>query len=185
MPYIVATILTAVSAMIILLTRYTADDSSIKEQLRTMEVMFSMVDDFVNTYVESGESISDVNFKVLFDNGVLLSNAKIESSGNGTANETILTLPNNKVKWQLIPNKDDSSSYKLLVDFTQESVLMSKARFSESFIGREYCENDLFGNFEPNTNSFDAGDIADPSDDNFVNVLGSNSDGIFTCVVFK
>lgn len=184
MPYLLASILAFTSAMIILLSRYEADDTFIKSEIDSMEVMFSMVDGFVNTYIESGESISDVNFQVLRDNGILLSNATV----TGVGNFSVLQLPNSNIVWQLIPNKDDSSSYKVFVDFRNSSGLMSKSRFSESFIGREFCQNNLFGTFETLINAFDDnGTETILTDDDFVNLSasGTNEDGMFSCIVFK
>jgi len=182
MPYVIAAIIAVTSAIVIMLTRFEVDDSSIKEELTRMGVMVSMVDGFVNTYIESGESISDVNFEVLDTNGVLLSNATVTGTGNGA----ILTLPNSTVTWQLIPNINDSSSYKLLVNMTGNAVLLARGAFSESFVGREYCENDLFGTFETNTNSFDDKGTSSTDDDDFVNSgSGSRDDAIFACIVFK
>ena len=62
MPYLVSSIIAVVSAMIILFTRYEADDSSITAELDTMKSMFIAVDGFVNTYIESGGSLENVNF---------------------------------------------------------------------------------------------------------------------------
>jgi hypothetical protein len=182
MPYLVASILTIVAALTILLTRYEADDSTIKAEIANMKVMFSMVDGFVNTYVDSGGNLTNINFQKLNDTGILF-NVGV------TANSTILTaavpntsvstirLPSSDVIWHLIPNPDDTTSYKLLVDIRGNSGLMSKAIFSESFIGKEFCEKSLFGTFERTRISFDG-------TDDFTGT-GTNSDGLFVCVVYK
>ncbi|QOG11221.1 hypothetical protein [Arcobacter sp. FWKO B] len=175
MAYFLASIISIVAAFMILFTRYEADDSQIKADLEHMKVMFSMVDGFVNTYINSGENMQDINFEILEDRGILLSNATVVGAGNSA----VMTLPNSNVTWQLIPNKNDATSYKILVDITRSSSLMSKSVFSESFIGREYCQKALFGSFETNTNSYNG-------TDDFVNSGGgTNSDGLFVCVVFK
>ena len=49
MPYFVSSIIAVVSAMIILFTRYEADDSAITSELERMKSMFLAVDGFVNT----------------------------------------------------------------------------------------------------------------------------------------
>ena len=175
MPYLVASIISVVTAMVILFTRYEADDSTIKAELENMRVMFSMVDGFVNTYIESGESVSTVNFKVLSDSGILLANSTV----TGTSLESTLKLPHSKVIWQLIPNISEPSSYKILVDIRANAGLMSKAVFSESFIGREFCEKNLFGTFETSSNVFDEGSS------DFINSSGSKTDGLFVCIVYK
>jgi hypothetical protein len=56
---------------------------------------------------------------------------------------------------------------------------MSKAVFSEGFIGREFCEKNLFGTFETSSNVFE-----DATSD-FINSSGSNTDGLLVCIVYK
>ncbi len=185
MPYLVSSIIAIVSAMIILFTRYEADDSTITAELDTMKSMFIAVDGFVNTYIESGGSLENVNFQELYDNGILLGNIKrtspAETSDNviGDAEASKLTFPGSRVSWQLIPNIIDNSSYKVLVDMTNNSSLMSKAIFAESFSGREYCEKMLFGTLEPNRTSYDTGTK------NFIGTSTNKSDGLFVCIVYK
>ena len=185
MPYLVSSIIAIVTAMIILLTRYEADDSSITAELDTMKSMFIAVDGFVNTYIESGGSLENVNFEELYENGILLGNIKrtspAETSDNvlGDAEASKLTFPGSRVSWQLIPNILDNSSYKVLVDMTNNSSLMSKAIFAESFSGREYCEKMLFGTLELNRTSYDTGTK------NFIGTSTNKSDGLFVCIVYK
>ena len=185
MPYLVSSIIAIVSAMIILFTRYEADDSTITAELDRMKSMFITVDGFVNTYIESGGSLENVNFQELYENGILLGNIKrtspAETSDNvlGDAEASKLTFPGSRVSWQLIPNIDDNSSYKVLVDMTNNSSLMSKAIFAESFSGREFCEKMLFGTLEPNRTSYDTGTK------NFIGTSTNKSDGLFVCIVYK
>jgi len=179
MPYLVGSLIAIVTAMTILFTRYEADDSTIKAELENMRVMFSMVDGFVNTYVDSGGDLTIVNFKELEDSGILLSNMDpvvIVTSGDDLS--STMTLPNNEVIWQLIPNKDVTNSYKLLVDMRASAGLMSKAIFSENFSSREFCEKSLFGTAALNENQYNGAD-------DFENSGGASNDGIFTCTVFK
>ena len=49
MPYFVSSIIAVVSAMVIMFTRYEADDSTITAELDRVKSMFMMVDGFVNT----------------------------------------------------------------------------------------------------------------------------------------
>ena len=49
MPYFVSSIIAVVAAMVIMLTRYEADDSTITAELDRVKSMFMMVDGFVNT----------------------------------------------------------------------------------------------------------------------------------------
>ena len=94
-------------------------------------------------------------------------------------NATTTFFPGNTVVWQLIPNKDDSSSYKILVNMTENVGLMSKAIFSESFSGREFCEKILFGTKELNRTSYDS------SSKDFIGTSTNKSDGLFVCIVYK
>ena len=184
MPYLVAIIISVVTAMTILFTRYDADDSTIKAELANMKVMFSMVDGFVNTYVDSGGSLSDINFQELADDGILFNVGTTDNTTQitpaaGDGIKTTMTLPSSEVIWHLIPNKDESNSYKLLVDMRANAGLMSKAIFSENFSGREFCEKSLFGTAELTLNQFDDTDDFENSG------AGANNDGIFVCTVFK
>lgn len=177
MPYLVSSIIAVVSAMIILFTRYEADDSTITGELDRLKSMFVTVDGFVNTYIQSGGSLSNINFEELDKAGILLSNMEITPVSAGE-NETKTTFPSSEVLWQIIPNIDDSSSYKLLVDMSQDRGLMSKAIFSESFSGREFCEKMLFGTIDRDGSAYIEADKDFGS-------AGNESDGIFVCIVFK
>ena len=183
MPYLVSSIIAIVTAMIILLTRYEADDSTITAELDRMKSMFITVDGFVNTYIESGGDLTGINFEELDKAGILLSNMTVSPVSDEVAttgqNATTTFFPGNTVVWQLIPNKDDSSSYKLLVNMTKNSGLMNKAIFSESFSGREFCEKILFGTKELNRTSYDS------SSKDFIGTSTNKSDGLFVCIVYK
>ena len=208
MPYLVSSIIAVVSAMIIMFTRYEADDSTITAELDRMKSMFVMVDGFVNTYVESGGDLTDINFQKLSCNGILLGNIKdtlatTDCENTNTADGTtdnvkgfkyasILTFPNSSVKWQLIPvlditTSDDTdfgtsagSAYKLLVDMTSNASLKSKGAFSESFSTREFCEKMLFGTSLRNGKSYDS-----TLGKETFSLDGTDNDGIFVCIVFK
>lgn len=198
MPYLVSSIIAVVSAMIILFTRYEADDSTITGELDRLKSMFVTVDGFVNTYIQSGGSLSNINFEELYNNGILLGNIEkgAVNSGKeveGTSYASTLTFPNSKVKWHLLPVRDinsndnnadfgDSagSAYKLLIDMHNDSSLMSKAIFSESFSGREFCEKMLLGTLQRNGKSYD------PTEDKETFSLdGNDKDGYIVCIVFK
>lgn len=192
MPYLVASILAVSSAMIIMLTRYEADDSTIQSELQRVESMFSLIDGFVNVYIDSGESVNSVDFEELDTDDILydsISTSPNPSTGSGR--DTKILFQNSDISWQLIPAGDvsngaslnptiafDESSYILLMDFRNESALMSKNRFSESFIGREYCENNLFGTFRDDFVSYNK--TSTQIDD-----TGTNSDGLLACIVYK
>lgn len=195
MPYFVSSIIAVTSAMIILFTRYEADDSAITSELERMKSMFLIVDGFVNTYIQSGQDLRKINFQKLSCDRILFGSIKdnyvaenCDDDGNkdnpdddvkGAGMTSTLEFPNSSVIWRLIPNQSNPSSYKLLVDMRANSTLMSKAIFSESFSSREFCEKILFGKkvlggkppYDPNTEDFGIG--------------GTTSDGLFVCEVFK
>lgn len=201
MPYFVSSIIAVVSAMIIMFTRYEADDSSITAELESVKSMFSTINGFVNTYIETGGDLTKVNFEVLFDAGILSGNIR-QSDENATDKEldwknrafaSVLNFPKSQVKWQLIPvrniteNDDNAdfgdsagSAYKLLVDMSANTSLMSKAIFSESFASGEFCEKMLFGTTLRTAKSYDS-----TSGKETFSMDGTDKDGIFVCVVFK
>ena len=127
MPYLVSSILAIVAATVILLTRYEADDSAITAELDSMKSMFSMVDGFVNTFVQSGGDLTDVNFQKLSCSGILSGNIKDTLSATncdttaiadgatdnvtGSFNASKLTFPSNSVIWQLIPIPSTDTTY--------------------------------------------------------------------------
>jgi hypothetical protein len=184
MPYLVSSIIAVVSAMVILLTRYEADDSAITAELDRLKSMFVTVDIFVNTYIDIGGNLTNIDFEELFDGGILLGNIEksvpaIDRDVDGVGIESTMTFPSSNVIWHLIPNIADINSYKLLVDIRQNATLMSKARFSESFSGREYCEKMLFGTSELNRTFFN-GVTRD-----FEGASTNPGDGLFVCIVYK
>lgn len=198
MPYLVSSIIAVVSALVLLLTRYEADDSAITGELDRVKSMFTVVDGFVNTYIQSGGTLSDINFEVLYDNGILLGNIEkgVANSGKeveGAGYASTLTFPNSQVKWHLLPVRDitsndnnadfgDSagSAYKLLVDMHNNSSLMSKAIFSESFSGREFCEKMLLGTLQRKGKTPDLA-----LNKETFSLDGTDSDGYIVCIVFK
>lgn len=179
MAYFVASIIAVTSAMIIILTRYEADDSTIKAELEEMRVMFELVDSYVNTAIQAGESLSSINFEFLEDKGILLEGSDLTPADAGGMSTTLKHSNNEDVIWQIIPTKDDeNNSYSLMVNMSGNASLMSKARFSESFVGREFCEKALFGEVNYTLNTYDTTNII------FTGV-GTNSDGFLVCIVYK
>ena len=199
MPYFVSSIIAVTSAMIILFTRYEADDSAITSELERMKSMFVAVDGFVNTYIQSGGDLTKINFQKLSCDRILLGSIKdnyvAENCDDNSYNDdpekdnpddnvlgagmnSTLKFPSSSVIWHLIPNQSNPSSYKLLVDMIANSTLMSKAIFSESFSSREFCEKILFGTKVLNGKSYDSGTKD-------FGIGGTTSDGLFVCEVFK
>lgn len=204
MPYLVSSIIAVVSAMIIMLTRYEADDSAITGELDRMKAMFMTIDGFVNTYVETSGDLTSINFQKLSCNGILSGNI-IDTLATTNCDTTItadgasdnvtgalmaskLEFPSSSVIWQIIPVRTDDpivalqssagSAYKLLVDMKANASLMSKAIFSESFSGSEFCEKMLFGTLDRKGNDFV------PVNNTF-GTTGTDIDGKFVCIVFK
>ena len=190
MPYIVSLIIAAATSLVILLTRYEPDDSSIKIELERMKSMILVIDGFVDTYIQSGGDMSEINFQKLEEDGILPENIErndpSEDSDNvkGNEKESTLTFPNSEVIWQLIPNIDDNTSYKILVDMTANSVLKSRAGFAKSFLGKEYCEKALFGEFKTNHNAYD-----ESTEDFFIDETADEpadkTDAKFVCIIYK
>lgn len=204
MPYLVSSIIAVVSAMIIMLTRYEADDSTITGELDRMKAMFMTIDGFVNTYIDIGGDLTSINFQKLSCNGILSGNiidtlAAIDCDTTTTADgandnvtgaliESKLEFPSSSVIWQIIPVRADDpivalqssagSAYKLFVDMRANASLMSKAIFSESFSGREFCEKMLFGTLDRKGNDF-------VSANNTFGTTGTDIDGKLVCIVFK
>ena len=185
MPYLVASILAVSSAMIIMLTRYEADDSTFKAEIERIESMFSLIDGFVNVYIESGESVTTVNFQVLSDDEFLYESINVfPNTVTGENVDTLIGFRNSDIRWQIVPSSEvtnitlDLNSYILFMNFTNESALMSKNRFSESFTGREFCENNLFGTFRGDFVSFN-------STTKEIDSSGTGDDGILACIVHK
>ena len=204
MPYLVSSIIAVVTALIILLTRYEADDSAITAEIERAKSMFITVDGFANTYIQSGGDMTKINFEQLFDDGILLGNMtkgtnKLDNvkvtAGAFTAT---LEFPKSNIKWQIVPivnykindyrgvevdlGKSVGAGYQLFIDFTKESTLMSKNAFSENFLGREICEKTFFGSFINNATSISS---SSGTLNQIVTTGGTSSDGKIACVVFK
>ena len=211
MPYLVSSIIALVAAMIVLMTRYEADDSQITAEIERAKSQFLAVDSFVNTYIQSGGDMSSINFEQLFDDGILPGNitkgittskhnVRVDAGVIGDKSfQAILEFPKSNIIWQIVPivsgdkikdstgtDKDISSSagagYKLWVDFSKESSLMSKDAFSENFFGKEICEKNLFGSFINNATAIS---ITAATLNQISTKSGTNKDGKFACVVFK
>lgn len=211
MPYLVSSIIALVAAMIVLMTRYEADDSQITAEIERAKSQFLAVDSFVNTYIQSGGDMSSINFEQLFDDGILPGNitkgittskhnVRVDAGVIGDKSfQAILEFPKSNIIWQIVPivsgdkikdstgtDKDISSSagagYKLWVDFSKESSLMSKDAFSENFFGKEICEKNLFGSFINNATAIS---ITAATLNQISTTSGTNKDGKFACVVFK
>lgn len=210
MPYFVSSIIAVVSAMIIMFTRYEGDDSSITAELESVKSMFSTINGFVNTYIETGGNLTEINFQKLSCDGILLGNIKDTvvvtdcaktNTADGTtdnvlgfANASTLNFPKSKVKWQIIPVRDITAeaetvdfassagnAYKILVDMSANASLMAKSKFAESFASREFCEKMLFGTVQEKRKTYEA---PSSGQENFKED-GTDRDGIFVCIVFK
>ena len=159
MPYLVSSIIAIVAALIILMTRYEADDSAITAEIERAKAMFMTIDGFVNTYIQSGGDITGgtpeyekLNFATLYKNGILLGNIskvnilnvnlddnkQIEDEADiNKFFESQLQFPNNKIVWQIVP----IVSY-TVTDYKGKVIDLSKS------IGAGY---QLFIDFSKNT----------------------------------
>lgn len=211
MPYLVSSIIAIVAALIVLMTRYEADDSTITSEIERAKSQFLAVDGFVNTYIQSGGDMSKINFEQLFNDGILLGNITkgIPTSENNVtvaagdigdkSFQATLKFPNSNIIWQIVPivsgdtikdstgtDKNISSSagtgYKVFVDFSANLTLKSKDAFSENFFGKEICEKILFGNFINNATSIS---ITTATLNQIITTNGTNKDSKFACIVFK
>ncbi|NCB13812.1 MAG: hypothetical protein EOM78_19600 [Erysipelotrichia bacterium] len=210
MPYLVSSIVAVVTALIILLTRYEADDSAITAEIERAKSMFITVDGFANTYIQSGGDMTKINFEQLFDDGILLgnmtkgilssnSNVKVVAGAIGDKSFTAtLEFPKSNIKWQIVPivdykindyrgvevdlGKSVGAGYQLFIDFSNDNTLKSKSAFSENFLGREICEKTFFGSFINNATSISS---LSGTLNQIVTTGGTSSDGKIACVVFK
>ncbi|QKF74308.1 hypothetical protein AFAEC_2164 [Aliarcobacter faecis] len=127
MPYLVSSIIAIVAALIILMTRYEADDSAITAEIERAKSQFLAVDGFVNTYIQSGgdmnigtidESYTKLNFATLYKNGILLGNITKDDILGVTLNDSKLAgeetdktkffqsklqFPKSNITWQIVP----------------------------------------------------------------------------------
>ena len=210
MPYLVSSIIAVVTALIILMTRYEADDSAITQEIERAKSMFITVDGFANTYIQSGGDMTKINFEQLFDDGILLgnmtkgilssnSNVKVVAGAIGDKSFTAtLEFPKSNIKWQIVPivnykindyrgievdlGKSVGAGYQLFIDFSNDNTLKSKNAFSENFLGREICEKTFFGSFINNATSISS---SSGTLNQIVTTGGTSSDGKIACVVFK
>ena len=68
----------------------------------------------------------------------------------------------------------------ILIDMHNNSSLMSKAIFSESFSGREFCEKMLLGTLQRNGKTY-----VSTKDKETFSLDGNDKDGYIVCIVFK
>ena len=174
MPYLISSLVFLIAALTILLTSFDGSSNKIIKELEFTKVMFLSIDEYVNTYIKIGKDLSAISFEVLSDSKILLESSTVV----GLKNKAILSFKANEIKWQIIPNKDNYSSYELLVDLRANKIFMSKPGFSESFLGRKYCEELFFGDFNQKSNSYDETLKVFNSD-------GTKKDGLFSCTIYK
>jgi len=144
MPYLVSSIMAVVAALIILLTRYEADDSAITAEIERAKSMFITVNGFVNTYIQSGGDLTPgtpeyekLNFATLYKNGILIGSIQKEnilkvnlddnkeSSAETDKNkffESQLQFPRSNILWQIVPIVD----YKIN-DYRGEEIDLGKS----------------------------------------------------------
>lgn len=180
MGYFLASIISISAALVIILTRYTGDDTSVQSEVEYLKEMVYIVDDYVNTYIESGGLLENVNITTLNDDGILLAESTVLPVATpADPNNRTLSFNNHEdYVFMVIPSPTNANAYELFIDFTRNNALMSKSGFVESLIRSEFCEKGLFGDFQGNYNSYNT------SDERF-NTAGTRDDGLAGCIIYK
>lgn len=213
MPYLVSSIIAIVTALIILMTRYEADDSQITAEIERAKSMFTTIDGFVNTYIQSGGDMTQINFQKLYGDGILLGNLsigttdsfnvkviKLDSSGatNIEKMSSSLKFMRSNIIWQIVPIvigdkiKDSSGADKNL-DSSAGSGYKLFVDFSKegSLMSKDAFSENFFGREiceKRLFGSFVADAISIVSSGatlNQINIGGTNNDGKFACIVYK
>lgn len=175
MAYIISMIVVIIASLFILISRYEVNTTGIQNELTQLKTMVSKIDSSVDNYLSVGENLTLINFQVLSSGHFLLSNSII----SGTSFDSTMKFNGSDIIWHLIPNMSDSTSYKLMVDMSSNKTLMEKPAFAEMFLGTQLCEKLLFGDFNAFINTYDGVNT------NFININGTNTDGIIGCTVYK
>ncbi len=175
MVQIISMIVFIVASILILTTRYETNSVAIETELDRCKMMLFRIDSAVDSYLDTGGNLANINFQVLNTGHYLLSNSII----SGSSFASTMRFSQDQIVWHLIPNSVDATSYKLMVDFSLNRTLMEKVVFSEMYIGTHLCEKLLFGDSYSTINSYDGGSI------NFVDLGGSKTDGIVECTIYK
>ncbi len=210
MPYLVSSIIAIVTALIILMTRYEADDSTITSEIERAKSMFITIDGFVNTYIQSGGDMTQINFQKLYGDGILLGNLsigttdsfnvkviKLDSSGatNIEKMSSSLKFMRSNIIWQIVPIviKDtikDSSGANKSLDNSVGAGYKLLVDFSKenSLMSKNAFSENFFGKEVCEKTLFgsfinDAKTIS--STNQTLTLDGKNSDGKFACIVFK
>lgn len=174
MAYFLAVIFIVVSTFVLLTQQFKVDVGAFSKDIAHVEKMLSFIDDGVASYVKKGK-MEDINFEELYINNEIGANYTLYLNGN----DGYITFIQSQIKWQMIPNPENNKkSYKLLIDFSNESLLMERSKLAESYIGHEFCEKMFFGEFVYDTSSYDA------ISQDFIGG-GTNSDGKLSCTLYK
>lgn len=210
MPYLVSSIIAIVTALIILMTRYEADDSTITSEIERAKSMFTTIDGFVNTYIQSGGDMTQINFQKLYGDGILLGNLsigttdsfnvkviKLDSSGatNIEKMSSSLKFMRSNIIWQIVPIviedtiKDSSGANKSLDNSVGAGYkLLVDFSKENSLMSKNAFSENFFGKEVCEKTLFgsfinDAKTIS--STNQTLTLNGTNSDGKFACIVFK
>ncbi len=163
MPYIISMLIATVAALIIILTRFDVDNSSINSELQRIEYNLKVIDIFADTYAEvNNDNLEGLSFETLNSQNILIPGIVI------TTDNTVTPLisrwvDESNVQWEIVSST--SSSYDLRITFSGNSTLNSKIQFVESFVGREYCIKNMLATTDTTT--------------------ATNSDGVLTCTISK
>lgn len=215
MPYLVSSIIAIVTALIILMTRYEADDSQITAEIERAKSMFLTIDGFVNTYIQSGGDLSSgtptnekLNFATLYKDGILLGNIKDENivSALNTAFSITnlktlnskddffpakLQFPKSNIIWQVVPiTISDSTINGKNYSSSAGAGYKLLVDFSKenSLMSKDAFSENFFGKEICEKNLFGTfinNAISISSTDLTFTTTGANNDGKFACLVFK
>ncbi len=175
MPLLIAMIFGIVSAFILLSSNY----NSSSDHQKYTELITSNVDHlsgWVATYA-SAKGLEELNIQDLNNTEIMPSHLAENITcpiGDNNASYWIMQS-DTKTKYQIIPTTS-ADGWKLLIDFSDNVVLMEQVIFIESYILNEICERKHLGEKQQNWTTLN-GDKNDFED------IGNASDGIVGCVI--
>lgn len=209
MPYLVGSIMALVAAMIILLTRFDPDDSQITAEVERAKSMFLAVDSYVNTYIQSGGDLTQINFATLYKFGILSGNISkdyifgVTLDDSKTYDEETnkdkfptsqLKFPKSEIIWQIVPIvsgdtiPDGSESGKDISSSAGTGYKLFVDFSSNLSLKSKGAFSENFFGKEICEKTLFGTFISDSDgidDENKLKTAGSNSDSKFACVVFK
>lgn len=142
MPYLISIITGVALALVIFLSRYDADDSGITKELENTKAMFLSIDNFINTYIQSGGNMNPSNIQ---DSNKSLSSARLFSdnilSGNITQNNILDITPDeiNKIN---NTGENNTNYYKSKLNFPDNNIIWQVLPIAD-YITKDYRDNEI------------------------------------------